>query len=186
MAELGATSMEAAELMDDQALAAANARLEANGFSAFDEKGNLKNVLDIYRELYMALGEVAGGFEDIDRNEDALSILSAIFPTRTITEALTLLRGAAEGYDGLYESMKGGDAAGYNSGIPQNFNWYIDSYNSALREAVSGSPVLSETAERFTAVSEITGGNTTFINDGLHYSDDTLQKITEYIRSVGE
>ncbi len=82
--------------------------------------------------------------------------------------------------------FEGGDAAGYNSGIPQNFNWYVDSYNSALREAVSGSPVLSETAERFTAVSEITGGNTTFINDGLHYSDDTLQKITEYIRSVGK
>lgn len=115
MAQLGATSDEAAALMEDQALAAANARLAANGFSAFDEKGNLKNVLDIYRELYMALGEVAGGFENIDKNQDALGILSSIFPTRTITEALTLLRGASEGYDGLYEAMMGGDAADYGS-----------------------------------------------------------------------
>ena len=114
MAELGATSDEAAVLMNDSALAAANARLEATGFSAFDEKkGELKSVLDIYRELYLSLGEVAGGFDNIEKNQDALEILGSIFPTRTITEALTLLRGAAEGYDGLYEAMMGGDAADY-------------------------------------------------------------------------
>lgn len=113
MAQLGATTLETAGLMEDEALMAANARLEAQGFSAYDEKGNLKSTLDIYRELYVALGGVAGGFENIDRNQDALQILSAIFPTRTITEALNLLRGAAEGYDGLYESMMGGAASGY-------------------------------------------------------------------------
>lgn len=113
MALLGATSEETAGLLDDQSLAAANAELAARGFSAFDEHGNLKNILDIYRELYLALGDVAGGFENIDQNQDALQILSTIFPTRTITEALTLLRGAAEGYDGLYESMMNGDAEGY-------------------------------------------------------------------------
>ena len=113
MAELGATSDEAAVLMEDQALAAANAELAAHGFSAYNENGELNNVLDIYRQLYLALGDIAGGFDNIDRNEDALQVLSAIFPTRTITEALTLLRGAAEGYDGLYEAMRGGDASGY-------------------------------------------------------------------------
>lgn len=115
MAQLGATTLETAGLMEDEALQAANARLEAQGFSAYDAHGNLRNVLDIYRDLYVALGGVAGGFEQIDRNQDAMQILSAIFPTRTITEALTLLRGAAEGYDGLYESMKGGDAEGYGA-----------------------------------------------------------------------
>ena len=76
MAELGATSDEAAVLMNDSALAAANARLEATGFSAFDEKkGELKCVLDIYRELYLSLGEVAGGFDNIEKNQDALEIL---------------------------------------------------------------------------------------------------------------
>ena len=117
MAQLGATSTETAAILGDEALAAANAELAAHGFSAFyqdgPQKGQMKNVLDIYRELYVALGDIAGGYENIDRNGNALGVLSAIFPTRTITEALTLLRGAAEGYDGLYEAMRGGDAEGY-------------------------------------------------------------------------
>lgn len=117
MAQLGATSTETAAILGDEALAAANAELAAHGFNAFyqdgPQKGQMKNVLDIYRELYVALGDIAGGYENIDRNGDALGVLSAIFPTRTITEALTLLRGAAEGYDGLYEAMRGGDAEGY-------------------------------------------------------------------------
>ena len=117
MAQLGATSTETAAILGDEALAAANAELAAHGFNAFyqdgPQKGQMKNVLDIYRELYVALGDIAVGYENIDRNGDALGVLSAIFPTRTITEALTLLRGAAEGYDGLYEAMRGGDAEGY-------------------------------------------------------------------------
>ena len=117
MAQLGATSNETAALMNDESLAAANAELAAHGFSAFYQdgpnKGQMKNVLDIYRELYVALGDIAGGYDNIDRNGKALEVLSSIFPTRTITEALNLLRSAAAGYDGLYESMRGGDAAGY-------------------------------------------------------------------------
>lgn len=117
MAQLGATSTETASILGDEALAAANAELAAHGFSAYyaegPQKGQMKNVLDIYRELYVALGDIAGGYENIDRNGAALNVLSAIFPTRTITEALTLLRGAAEGYDGLYEAMRGGDAESY-------------------------------------------------------------------------
>lgn len=113
MGELGATSDEAAELMNDQALAAANARLEQAGFSAYDEQGNLKSILDVYRELYLALGNIAGGFDNIDKNKDALRILSSIFPTRTVTEALTLIRSASENYEGLYDKMKEGAANGY-------------------------------------------------------------------------
>ena len=117
MKELGATSDETAALLGDESLQLANAELAAHGFSAFyadgPKQGQMKNVLDIYREMYVALGDIAGGYENIERNGAALEVLSAIFPTRTITEALTLLRGAAEGYDGLYEAMKGGDAAGY-------------------------------------------------------------------------
>lgn len=112
---LGATSEETAGLLEDEALAAANAELAAHGFSAYGTNGELKNILDVYRELYLALGEIAGGYENIDRNKDSLQILSAIFPTRTITEALTLLRGAAEGYDGLYDAMRQGEAEGYGA-----------------------------------------------------------------------
>ncbi len=115
MAQLGATSSEAAALLEDEALQAANARLAAQGFSAYDAHGNLRNVLDIYRDLYVSLGGIAGGFENIAENEKSMGILNAIFPTRTITEALTLIRGAAEGYDGLYEAMKRGEAEGYGA-----------------------------------------------------------------------
>ena len=119
MAQLGATSTETASIMGDEALATANAELAAHGFSAFyqdgPQKGQMKSVLNTYRELYVALGDIAGGYNNISRNEDALEVLSAIFPTRTITEALTLIRGAAEGYDGLYEAMSNGEAAGYGA-----------------------------------------------------------------------
>lgn len=117
MAQLGATSTETASILNEEALAAANAELAAHGFSAFyqdgPQQGQMKNVLDIYRELYVALGDIAGGYDNIERNGAALNVLSAIFPARTITEALTLLRGAAEGYNGLYDAMMGGDAVGY-------------------------------------------------------------------------
>ena len=119
MAQLGATSTETASIMGDEALATANAELAAHGFSAFyqdgPQKGQMKSVLNTYRELYVALGDIAGGYNNISRNEDALEVLSAIFPTRTITEALTLIRGAAEGYDGLYEAMNEGAAEGYGA-----------------------------------------------------------------------
>lgn len=70
-------------------------------------------------------------------------------------------------------------------GIPREvFNRYVVPYNDALREAVTQSAVLKETAPLFTTVSEITGGETTFISDGLHYSDATLQKIAEYISNT--
>ena len=113
MQELGATSSETAEIMGDEELAAANARLAATGFSAYDEKGNLKGMLDTYRDLYVALGEVAGGYDKITENEDSLDILSAIFPTRSITGALTLLEAASTGYKGLYEELQTGAAEGY-------------------------------------------------------------------------
>ena len=113
MAELGASSEETAELMNNEALQAAYARLEMEGFSAYDSNGQMKSVLDDYRDLYVALVDIAGGVENIEQNEDAMQILSAIFPTRTITEALALLRGAANDYDGLFEKMQSGAAEGY-------------------------------------------------------------------------
>lgn len=115
MAQLGAASQETVDLMGDADLAASNLILTQHGFSAYDEQGNLKNILEIYRELYLALGEIAGGFDNIERNQDAIRILSSIFPTRTITEAITLLRGASEGYDGLFAAMQNGAAEGYGA-----------------------------------------------------------------------
>lgn len=111
---LGATSEEVSDLMNDEALAAANAELASRGFTVFDEgTGEMRPILDIYTDLAACLADIAGGYENISSNDEALGILSAIFPTRTITEALNLVNAAANGWDGLYDAMKGGDASGY-------------------------------------------------------------------------
>lgn len=114
MAQLGATSEEAAELMNDADLAAANARLSAQGFSLYDENGNMKSMIDTYRELYVALGEINGGFENLEDNQDVEAILGAIFPQRSITGALALLEAAQEGF-GLYDELQSGMAEGFGS-----------------------------------------------------------------------
>ena len=63
----------------------------------------------------------------------------------------------------------------------QVFNRYVDDYNEKLRTAVNDSPLLQQNAEYFTTVPEITDGSTGFNEDGLHYSDDTLSEIVDYI-----
>ena len=63
----------------------------------------------------------------------------------------------------------------------QEFNRYVDDYNEKLRTAVNNSALLQQNAEYFTTVPEITGGRTGFNEDGLHYSDDTLKEIVDFI-----
>ena len=63
----------------------------------------------------------------------------------------------------------------------QEFNRYVDDYNEKLRTAVNNSAILQQNAESFTTVPEITGGRTGFNEDGLHYSDDTLKEIVDFI-----
>ena len=78
----------------------------------------------------------------------------------------------------------GFDGAGDIFGISREvFNRYVDQYNRELREAAGRSAVLNESTTLFTTVSEITEGNTSFISDGLHYSDSTLQEIISFINS---
>ena len=58
---------------------------------------------------------------------------------------------------------------------PAFFNRGIDEYNAALETALAG------TCSHYTTVPEITSGKTGFIDDGLHYSDDTLAVLIDYI-----
>ena len=60
---------------------------------------------------------------------------------------------------------------------------FIDEYNQDLRVAVAGSDPLKANLPCLTTVPEIVGGKASFITDGLHYSDDTLDKIVKYIVS---
>lgn len=90
MAALEITDDEADELAADaDALAAANKQLEKYGFSVYNEKGELKDMTTIFSDLAGAVD----GMTDQDRN----TLLSAIFPTRTITGAMNLLKSIENG-----------------------------------------------------------------------------------------
>lgn len=86
---------------------------------------------------------------------------------RTYSPAVTVI--------GIEGGLEGG------KWIPVGYNRSIAAYNSALRAAVEASPILSETAPRFTSVPEIMGGSADFIDDGLHYGDDTLRALALYM-----
>lgn len=90
---------------DAQTLSEVNSMLKAVGFSAYKDTGELKPFLTIFKELNAATKNMT----EQDRNK----VLSAIFPTRTITGALALLEAAANDYDGLLEKIlaSGGYAA---------------------------------------------------------------------------
>lgn len=129
MATLGATSEELDEIAGDSALAEANKTLEQVGFSAYDSQGNLKDMLSIFQDLSGALDQI--GTEE-ERNE----VLSAIFPTRSITGAMALIEAATEDYNGLYEALKGGDAEGYgeyaSETMMDTLNGSIETFQSKM------------------------------------------------------
>ena len=98
MEDLMVTDEELADVAVNMgALEEANRLLAETGFDAYDGKGKLKPFLKIYKDLYKAVS----GMEEVDRNK----VLSAIFPTRTISTAMALLEGAADDYGGLYEEL---------------------------------------------------------------------------------
>ena len=135
--QLGATTLETAEVLNDEDLFAAYEMLAENGFQGvFDENGNMRNVLDIYTDLAAVLGGMAGGVDKISKNEKTMKILASIFPTKTITEALNLINAAANGWDGLYDSMMNGEASGYGeyaaTTMMDTLNGKIETFESKL------------------------------------------------------
>lgn len=99
MAELGVTEEEALELAADDALVdKAGKLLENVGFSAYDANGNLKPMLQTYTELYEAVQAMS--------DQDMNTVLSAIFPSRTITGAMALLTAMGKGYGELFGSIQ--------------------------------------------------------------------------------
>lgn len=107
MASLKLTQADVDEAMRevDGDTAAAIKTLQKMGFSAYDKNGNLKSFLQIFSDLSILVGKM----EDEQRND----ILSAIFPTRTITGALALLDELSDGTSQLYEDLQSGKAVGY-------------------------------------------------------------------------
>ena len=118
-------------------------------------------------------------------NHNAGFISSAVTSAEEIASMTFEYEGNVYHPEIIVIGFDGGRMDGDIFGIPQEtFNRYIDSYNQELREAVDASPILKETAEQFTTVSEITGRGTTFISDGLHYGDNTLQQIADYMKNI--
>ena len=82
-----------------EGLEEANRLLAEAGFSAYNSQGKLKSFIDIFRDLSRATSNMT----EQERNR----VLSAIFPTRTITGALAFVEAAANGtLDALYASIK--------------------------------------------------------------------------------
>lgn len=160
MDQLGASADEANEIFADESLVAANQRLVDFGFSIYDQDGQLKSVLDTYRELYLALGEISGGFENIEKNEDSINILKSIFGQRAMTEGLNLLRSAAEDYGGLYEQLMNGEAEGYASWAQETMWESLDDRIEAFESKVERlkQAVGEELAPQLEAVMESVGG----------------------------
>lgn len=98
MDELEISAADLEEIYSEtEGLSEASKLLEEYGFNAYDSEGNLKNFLQIYEELNAAMS----GMTEQQQNE----ILSAIFPTKTITAAKAFVSAAAKGWGGLYDDI---------------------------------------------------------------------------------
>lgn len=98
MSLLGADVEELEEVLADENVTKAAKKLEGLGFSAFDAEGNLKPIMDIFSELF----EMTDGMEEAAKDE----LLAAIFPTRTIATALSLLTASNGELDEMYDKIK--------------------------------------------------------------------------------
>ena len=107
MLALGITQEDVDEAMGEVEgdTAAAVQRLEELGFSVYDSSGNLKNFLEIFRDLDLVTRNMS--------DEEKHAIWSAIFPTKTITGGMALIESAEESLNGLYGTLRDGGASGY-------------------------------------------------------------------------
>ena len=110
--ELGATDDEINEIRQDASKLQALEILGEHGFSAFDDAGQAKPILEIFDGLGQALADIAGGYDKIDSNETTLGILGTIFGKRGITGALNLIN-TMEYAVQLRDQLLGGEAEGY-------------------------------------------------------------------------
>ena len=108
MEALGVSEDELSGVMEglDEQSAAAYERLRQFGFSPYDSQGNLKGFIEIFTDLNTALSQ-------LPNEEEQLKVLTAIFPTRTMSYAQAMMKAVRDGsifniYDAVY-----GDSEGY-------------------------------------------------------------------------
>ncbi|MBR6917365.1 MAG: hypothetical protein IKN38_04200 [Clostridia bacterium] len=74
------------------------------------------------------------------------------------------------------------DGVNFSDGLTSEvFNEHVDDCNEKLNLAVSSSEVLKDALAGYTTVKDITNGSVTFVDDAVHYGDETLEDICEYI-----
>lgn len=112
MEQLGATDEEIREIREDASKLAALNTLEEHGFTAFQDNGQAKPILEMYADLGEVLAEIAGGYENITKNQTTAGILGTIFGTRGITGALDIVNGLQRAQQ-LYKELREGAAEGY-------------------------------------------------------------------------
>ncbi|WP_028506166.1 hypothetical protein [Ruminococcus sp. FC2018] len=66
---------------------------------------------------------------------------------------------------------------------PADFNRYVEDYNKKLLDAIKASGTIKGCADTFTTVAKINDDKVSFITDQLHYSDETLGKLIEYVKA---
>lgn len=112
MEKLGATNEEIKGIMEDSQKLEAFNLLEGAGFSAFDENGRAKGVLETFNSLGEILANISGGWDNINENETAMGVLSNIFGKRGATGALNIITAIHDGLTGLYDELENGAAKG--------------------------------------------------------------------------
>ena len=95
---LGASADEIESVLADTSITKAAKQLKGLGFSAYDAEGNLKPMIQIFQDL----NECLSGLNEQTQNQ----LLSAIFPTRTITGARAILEAISE-LPALYDKILG-------------------------------------------------------------------------------
>lgn len=126
--ELGATDEEIRSIRQDASKLQALNILGEHGFSAFDDEGQAKPILTIFSEMREVLGEIAGGYDKIDKNETTLGVLGTIFGKRGITGALNIMNMMEHAVD-LENQLLNGEAEGYGEYAAETM---MDTYYGAI------------------------------------------------------
>lgn len=176
MEGLTLTEQELAEIYSNsEGLEAANKLLKEAGFNAYDSKGNLKSFIDIYKELDKA----TAGMTEEKRNQ----VLSAIFPTKTITGALAFMEAAANGQlDAMYMDIIA-RSAGYTQYAADTME---SGLGGALREVVAAWETLKLNTgdELADPVTKIANGLTGIINAANNMDKDKFSAMISALEFV--
>lgn len=159
--------------------------LDEAGFSAYNSSGKLKDFTTIFEDLNAATKGMS--------EEDKYDIWSAIFPTRSITGAMSLIEAADKNWNGLLDDLKKGKAEGYGeyasetmmSGLTgglETFNSKVEELKRELGQQLA--PQVEDIAGNLGKVIDLVrlGGQDNGVSSGL----DWLKGITDVIGSMAE